>query len=251
MKIAKVFTAIPRAFFIILDSKEILRLALWPWLIGLVSYVATALGAIYLYTPILYEIMHTPQSWWQSVLYFVVQIALALFLFISSVIISITFVLILTSVFQTAISEKILDKLGAEVPEQESGVKALAKESLRTILVESFKLIWLVPIMVLLFIIGFIPLLTPFAIVAASWLLAFQFIDVVLDIYRISAFKRFSFCIKHFPIVVSFGFSLTALWAIPLVGILIPPVAVAAASLVLFEQGLLETVSKRAAIKSP
>lgn len=242
MKIAKPFTSIPRAFLIILGSRDILRLALWPWIVGALCYLLTGLSAIYLYTPLLYNLMHTPQNWWQAIIYFLLKIGLVILLFSTSLLLSITLVLILTSVFQTAIVEKTLSSLGRAYPGQNSGAKAIAKESLRTILVESIKLIWLLPLMLLCLIMGLIPLLTPFAIILAAWLLAFQFIDVVLDLYRLPIRKRFGFCRRHFFTVLGFGLSLTLLWAIPLLGILIPPVAAAAAGLMLHELGLIDEI---------
>jgi uncharacterized protein involved in cysteine biosynthesis len=79
----------------------------------------------------------------------------------------------------------------------------------------------------LIVIVGFIPILAPLALILGAWLLAYQFIDVVLDVFRISLSKRIKFALQNWLPVTLFGTTLIIVCSIPFVAILIPPVAVA------------------------
>ena len=94
--------------------------------------------------------------------------------------------------------------------------------------------------MIFVFIIGFIPFLTPFAICLGAWLLAYQFVDVVLDVMKQGVRHRLKFSLKHWILLLQFGLIVTLLCLVPFVAILIPPVAVAGASTLLARAQLIE-----------
>lgn len=143
-------------------------------------------------------------------------------------------------------------KLNEQIPEDTPGLKGIAHEAGRTITVESLKLLWLIPLFIILFILGLVPLLTPFAVLLASWLLAFQFVDITLDIFRLKSSERLRFCIKYALPITLYGLSLTVLWAIPFVGWVLPPAACAGAAWLLSSMGLIpECESSQCISESP
>jgi uncharacterized protein involved in cysteine biosynthesis len=239
MKLAKSCTALFHGLRFCFTVSTVRSLALWPWFLGLVTYVASVVTAYYCHSLILQSMIEAPQGFWGSALYSAAWVLVAFFLLVGTLIVSVVVVLILTSVFQTAIAARVLLHLGRQVPEETPGLKGIVKEAARSVAVESLKLLWLLPLFLLLFLVGLIPIFTPFAIILAAWLLAFQFVDITLDIYRISSGGRFRFCLRHALPLTCFGLTLTVFWAIPLLGWVLPPAASAAAAWLLSETNLL------------
>ena len=149
---------------------------------------------------------------------------------------SLLITLIFSSFFQTSIATEIAKSYGLELPEEETGTAGLLKETSRSLLTEVIKLIWLVPLMLLLFVIGLIPVLTPFAVLTSAWLLAYGPLDIVLDVFKISALKRFKLSITHSKLLLSYGLSLTICGLIPFFAILLAPIAVAGAAWLVCEE---------------
>ena len=244
MNAVKAFIAVFQGFGFCLSKQQIRRLALWPWAIGALVYVAVAVGAVYSHSPLLGMLVSEPTGFISHVLYWLAWLLVSGLLLVGTLLLTVIIVMIFTGVFQTAIATETLKTIGAAVPEDESGVKATLKETGRTILTESAKLIWLVPLICLTFVIGLIPLMTPIALVMGAWLLAYQFVDVVLDVYRIKTRARISFGMRHGVLLVSFGLGLAACAIIPFVGLLIPPVATSGAAWFIHESGLLEATQE-------
>ncbi len=238
----RAFFAILKGLQLCLSKPAVRRLAVVPWIIGALCYVASIVGAYHAHPLLLEWAVGDPEGFWRTLLFWLAYISFAVILLLVTLIVTMTLVMVCTSVFQTAIVQRVLAELGHPFPEEESGVKGLVKETSRTIVVEIAKLLWLLPLMCIVLVIGFVPLLTPFALILGAWLLAYQFIDIVLDVYRIRAGGRFRFAKQHSFLLVVFGLSLSICWAVPFLGILLPPAAVAGATWLLSESALVPEI---------
>ena len=195
-----------------------------PWLIGLFIYSIGAGAAWYWHSDIVSYYAPSPDSLWSHITYSATWLGVALLLLIVVSVLSIIIVLIATATVQSEIVIATLKQTQSSFSSSETGA---IKEVTRTILAESFKLIWLIPISIVIAIAGLIPVLTPFAIIVGAWLLAYQFVDIVLDTLKYGGMKRLGFSLRHAIPITIFGLTLLALWAVPLLGWLLPPVAVA------------------------
>lgn len=237
----RAFFAILKGLDLCLRKPSVRRLAVVPWILGAFCYIASVIGAYHAHPLLLEWAVGDPEGFWRHILYWFAYLSFAVLLLLVTLILTMTLVMLCTSVFQTAIVQRVLEELREPFPEEQAGMRGLVKETGRTIVVEAAKLLWLLPLMLIVLIIGFIPLLTPFALLLGAWLLAYQFIDIVLDVYRVPARARFRFARQHSFLLVSFGLSLSICWAVPFLGILLPPAAVAGASWLLAQSSLLPT----------
>lgn len=233
--ISKAVLAIPTGLRLCLSDPKVRKLAFKPWIAGLFSYFFSLFAAYYLHPIILSSLLGAPNSWWMNIVYYLCWLIVAVLLFLASTMLSIVLVLITTAIFQTEIALAVLankyDGLGQG---------SVVSETKRTIWVESTKLIWLVPLFITIFILGLIPPLTPFAIAANCWLIAYQFVDIVLDLFKIGSLDRLRFARKNWLFLITIGGCLMLLWAIPFVGILIPPAAIAGTAWALDQANLLQ-----------
>ncbi len=161
-------------------------------------------------------------------------------LLIAALVITVGAVLVFASAFQTAIAAKVLKLLGREVP-NELGIVA---EAGRSIKVEAIKLLWIGPLIAAAFLIGLIPWLLPFAAIAGSWLLGYQFVDISLDLYRLTNRQRIGFGRRHGWTIAAFGFGIGLIAAIPFAGFILPPIGAAAAAWLLHSTKLLDELPK-------
>lgn len=141
-------------------------------------------------------------------------------------------VLVLCSYYHYRIAQIILVKRGYELKELTP-----LREIGRSSVTEFLKLIWLIPLYIILFLLGLIPFFTPLAFIGWGVLAAYQFIDYPLDTLHFGAFSRLGFIFKHFLGASLFGVTLVVLSAIPFVIFFITPVAVAGASWLIVEMG--------------
>ena len=243
MSILRSFIALFKGFQLCLFESRIRRLAVRPWLIGAGVYIASCAAAYYAHDPLLQRIAGEPQGFLAHMLYYLARILLPLFLIILSMVATMMTVMIFASVFQTAIAVNVLQHLGASLPQDKSGLSGIVSETSRTVFTELVKALWLYPCILLSLVLGLIPFFAPVSLLLAAWLLAYNFIDIVLDVFRAGAAGRLWFSLRHGVVVICFGLSLTILWAIPLLGLFLPPVAVAGAAWLLHETGLLKRYS--------
>jgi len=227
MGIFRALIAIPKGLQICLFEKQVRSLAMWPWIVGIFSYFTSLIGVYFLHPVVLSMVAPLPEGIWNSILFYLAWFFLGLSLVIISIVLSIAFVMVFTAVFQTEIATKVLALSSLDLPKQEEGI---IKEGTRTILTEAGKLLWILPLMIVIFLIGLIPIFTPFAFAANAWLLSYQFVDIVLEIFKTTSKERFRFARKNALSLTVFGASLTFLWAIPLLGLLLPPAVVAGAA---------------------
>lgn len=224
-------TALFKGLSLCMRDATIRKLAITPWLIGAFCYIASLVAAYYAHQPLLKRLVDDPNSWWEYIVYAGAWSVVSLGLLICTLIISIALTLILAGPFHSLIAEKVILAQSTLI-DAKSLESSLVSEATRTVLTETAKLLWMTPIFIFVLLIGFIPILTPIAILLGAWLLAFQFLDIPLDVLKQPARKRIGFCFSHFFTCVVFGLTLTIFWAIPFLGIFLSPAATVGASLI-------------------
>ncbi|MCB0323084.1 MAG: EI24 domain-containing protein [Bdellovibrionales bacterium] len=246
-KYVRALLALLKGLEFCLTHPAIRKLSLWPWCVGVVSYLGAVYAAYRSHPVLVSYLVAPPEGVWSWIVYSGAWLLVALVLVVLTMIGSTLLVLLCTAVFQTAIATHVLHTLGQSTPDEQTGMKGVVAETLRSISVESAKLLWLLPLMLLVLVTGFFPLVAPLSLLLAAWLLAYQFVDIVLDIYRLPARARLRFARHHAPLLICFGVTLSLAWAIPLLGILLPPAAVAGAAWLLSESDLLPEPSQQPA----
>ena len=222
--------ALLQGFNLCLFDSKIRRLCLWPWVVGFVSYFSTITAAFYAHAPILNWVAPVQTGFWQNIWHYCVWLLVALLLLVASTFVAIIVTLILTAVFEEGIIAGVNAKLGVSGREEAAGFSGTVRSATSSIVGELIKLIWVLPLGCLLLIAGFIPLLAPVALILGAWLLAYQFLDVTLYMRGLGVLERVRFSLRHFVQVTTFGLTLSLVWAIPLLGIFLTPIAVAAAA---------------------
>lgn len=240
-----------RPFFALLQglklcffTPEVRKLALWPWCIGCVSYFLSLYAVYAAHPTVMAWFVSSPSGILAYAKYILIWIGVSALMLLLAIILSICFVMICTSAFQSSIAQAALlaHDVRVGLPEM-----SILNEASRTILVETKKLFWLLPLMIFVFIASFIPFLAPFAILLGAWLLAFQFVDVVLDLFRLSASQRLAFARANYLSLVCFGLVLGALWTVPFLGIFLAPAATAGAAWFLSEPEFMSKIQLLAA----
>ena len=211
-------------------SPDIRRLALWPWTIGSFCSLICLIGALFLHQPLLQWLIPVPHGFWLSLLYGLAWIGTWLLLFVCTVIISLAGVMVFAGVFQSSIATEVLKKAGFALPDGEQNLRATIKDTTRSLACETIKLLWLIPLGAIILVIGFFPILVPLAIILSAWLLAYQFLDIVLEVLRVSLGKRMRFAVRHWLRMVAFGIGLLLICCIPFAALFLPPIAVAGAA---------------------
>jgi uncharacterized protein involved in cysteine biosynthesis len=219
-----------KGFQLCFNDPQLRRFAGKPWMIGGISYLLLVIGAIFLHTPLTHEFASSNHSAWPNVLAVIIWLAVTFGLLFLATLLTISIVLISGGYYHFRIAHHILVKEG--IPSDE---ERFLSELGRTMVTETLKLLWLLPLFIITFIIGVIPFLTPLAFVLGSLLLAYQFFDYPLEFLRLGAFGRFGFLLKHMVTATLFGATLLVLSAIPFVALFISPIAVAGASWLFIE----------------
>lgn len=240
MSMLRPFFALFKGFQICFFNSQVRRLAVWPWLLGAISYLGSLYGAYMFHPRFMSWLGAVPDGFFQYLKYGFLWIAVTLTLIMVAIAFSVVLVLIFTSAFQSAIARATLVAHGVSIDVSELGTLA---EASRTIFTESKKLIILIPLMVLLFVSGLIPFFAPIALLCGACLLAYQFVDVVLDIFHLAIRQRLRFACANWLHLVCFGLVLGLFWAIPFLGILLSPLATAGAAWFLSEPKFLNQIN--------
>ena len=230
MILVKSLSAVLQGLRLCFLNPEIRKLAIRPWLVSAVCYLAVGTGALLSHGPLLEMLVPNPEGFWMQALYWLTWAGLYLFLLIATLSISLILALVLSGVFQDSIARKTLAEFGAPVPEEDENVGVVVKDIGRSVATEATKLFWIIPLLVCLFIMGFIPFLSPIVFILAAWFLAYESFDVVYEIHKLSTKERLKKGMSNWPSLIAFGLGLTFFGLIPLAGILLPPVAVSAAA---------------------
>ena len=239
MNLERSFIAFFKGISLCLFSPAVRRLVILPWLLGLFCYPVALYAAYQAHTPVVSYLTSSSDGFMGTIIYWGAWLLMSVLLFVGALFIAVLLVLICTAAFQTAIVEQVLCEIrgGALLEDQEKlSIKVILRQSIRAIGTESVKYLWLVPLFVLVFIFGFIPFFTPIALIGTAWLLAYQFIDIVLDVARMGATGRIKYSLKNWIPVCTFGLVITLAFLIPFAGVLLAPIATAAAAWLLSEQ---------------
>ena len=189
----------------------------------------------YIYPLLVSNLSEKSNSLLSTFIYYSARIGISLLLLVASSILSFIIVLVTTAIFQTEIALEVLKDKYKNLNDGN-----LVSETARTIMTESAKVFWILPVFIFVFILGLIPVLTPFAILFNSWLVAYQFCDITLDLFKTKSRQRFRFARKNFVFLSIIGASYLAFWAIPFLGIFLTPIAVAGTAWALKESDLLQ-----------
>ena len=236
----KAFVAVFHGARLCLFESKVRRLALKPWFFAALLYPFSLLGGWYLWSHVVQHFTPHGAGFFSLLLFYVISAFAGLILFMLSVFAALLLVLILTSIWQTPLAEAVLLSLGQSLPERPNGIKEVG----RTIYTEGLKYVWLVPALIFSFLIGLIPIFAPFALLFASWLLAYQFVDIFLDLYAWPPLSRMGFSLRHFLLLVFFGLGISAICLIPFAAILVPTAGVAGAGWLLTDSRLLPEISR-------
>jgi len=233
-----------RGIQIVLGSRALIKLSLIPWMVGFVAYVLAMFAAYWFHHDVVGLLVGDQiDGWLQSVLYGLAWLGAALVMFFLGLLFSVIVVLIVSGPFLSAIAEKTLRDLGAHLEEpSNSGISATLLGGAKSAGQEVMKLVWLVPLSIASVSLGFVPLLSPIAFLLASWLLAYEFVDLSLELAGLSAAGRFKFAIRRFATVSLFGVVLLLVW--PFVGMVIAPFATAGASWLLSKEEIFLSSNK-------
>jgi uncharacterized protein involved in cysteine biosynthesis len=222
-----------------LTDPEVRRASLLPWLVG--GIIAFLVSGILIYAfPMLTDYMTNNITESLSIgSHVIAWIASTLLSILAAALVTMIVVLVLCSYYHYRIAQIILSKRGFKLKEL-TALKELGRSSTTEIL----KLVWLVPLYIVIFVIGLIPIFTPFAFFGWGMLAAYQFLDYPLDTLHYGAFDRLGFVFKHLLGAILFGVTLVLLSAIPFVIFFITPVAVAGASWLIVEMGWVKRESE-------
>ena len=221
------FSALLHGLRLCLFDPAVRRFAIWPWIVGAVGYPISLFGAYRAHGPLLGWLVGDPVGWWSWIVFWLTWLVAALLLLGASFILTFALVAIFAGAFQSSVAAAVLRASGVEPPADTS---SLISEVGRTAAVELKKLLVLLPLMILAFIVGFVPLLAPIALAMTAWLLSYQFVDVTLDLFRLPVRRRLRFARRNTGPLLCFGFTLMVCWAVPFLGIFLAPAAAAGAA---------------------
>lgn len=226
---------------------EFKKYCLIPWITGAVVYSLCLFFSYEKYSVIVEHL--TPNT--TGVLGWLLEkaawIITAFIIFFFSTIISMTVVLITTCIYKGNIILGVLKIEKALIPIENTSI---ASETIRVIVVELKKLFFLFPLYFLSFIFGLSGIFAIPAFLLSSFLLTFQFVDEVLDLYQVKALDRISFVVRNFFQLIGLGITLLLVFLIPFAGIFITPIAVAGTSWLLSEGQLQSQIKEKGIIAS-
>lgn len=211
-------------FRLCLTDRTVRSLACKPWLIGSICWIILATLSVYTHSSVLSFLVSPGQSWWSEIYWGFMWLFVGLLLFVVSTLLSVVCVSLAGGVYQSQIALHIIKNSGIELPLDLS----IIQEASRSVAVESLKLSILLPLMIACFLMAMFPLLTPIALLISSWLMGFQFIDISLDLTRAPVISRLKMALSRWMTVACFGATLLILS--PFIGIILPPIAAAAAA---------------------
>ncbi len=234
--------AILRGLSLCLRDGEVRSLATRPILWGVLVYALAIVGAYFSHGWFVGLIASgDPSGILGTIWYWTAWVLASVLLAVVMGIVAVVAVIAVSGPYQSAIARQVLIRRGIVVPEEAGGVTGVVREVGRTVGVEAGKLVRLLPVIVALPLLGFVPFLTPVVLVAGSWMLAFQFVDVVLDLFKVPVRERFAIARRRWLTVTLFGAGTATLFMVPFAGIVLAPAAAAGAA-TLFAEGPLRDV---------
>jgi CysZ protein len=215
MKIVPAFASAIRGAQLTLTHRQIRRYAMIPWGIAVVVY---GVAGTFFFSHLSWLITYftgTASEGIGGYLWYVFAFVGTLIFCVALSLVCLVLVMLVAGAFQSAIIAEVYRERGVESVAQGSGISAFVSETLRTAGRELLKLVWVIPLAVLAFILGFVPPLAPLGIALGAWLFGYQFIDAALDVRGEPVMKRLGFSASHAIPVTIFGLAYSVLSIIP------------------------------------
>ena len=232
INISKAALALPWGIKSCLFNPELRRLAFFPWVLGLFAYFLTLIACYFIHPHLVAVYGVWSPGFISSLVYAFVWLGAGLLLLGAAVATSTVLVLIFSASVQSNIARITFGLVG--VPTAETSASIVS-----SIGTEAIKLVFLTPFLLISLLLGLMPLLIPLAVVLTAWLLAYQFVDIALELKNFSLKQRISFCIQHAPTIATYGLSLVIFWSVPFLGIFLAPAAVSGATWLINELEIL------------
>ena len=217
-----------RGFFsgltLCLTDQRVRQLALRPWAFAFVLYGLTLVGAYYTHPLLLNWMVSPTDSFFGKIWFGIAWLLVGLTLLIASLAISFFVALIVLSFVQEPLARHILS-----LENISTGSSPLLASIVRALLM----IIVLSPVLIISLCFSLIPFLAPIGIPLAAWILAVQSFDPVFETLEIPVRKRFTFALSHVIPFIAFGSVLVLGAAVPFVGFVLPPFAVAGAAVII------------------
>ena len=234
-----------KGFQLCLFDPEVRKASMLPWLVGGLISILTSGLLLFLFPKIVaFILLHLSLSVsiFSQIISWIVSIFVSILI---AALVTMIVVLVLCSYYHFKIAQIVLTKRGYTLKEL-TAIKEIGRSSVTEIL----KLLWLIPLYIVIFIIGLIPIFTPLAFIGWGILAGYQFLDYPLDTLHFGAFGRLGFVLKHLFSAMLFGTTLVLLSGVPFLIFFITPAAVAGASWLIAEMNWVERENADNSLKS-
>lgn len=233
--------ALIHGFRLCFGNKELRKLSLRPWLIGLASYLLGVGITFRHHKELTDSIINAVPSLTDRVPYSLMSTILTVGVLLGMAAISFVIVFIFANLFSPAITRLVCAQYGLLPTVSVPGIGEVLKQLVRTLTAVLLQMIWVSPWFILAIIFGFIPPLWPVGFLIMAWIVGYQYLDISLEAMGAPVGKRLRFSLRRGLLITVFGFFVLASWVIPFCGIIIHPLAVAGGAWLLCESGLIRS----------
>jgi len=225
-----------RALGLLSSTPALWGYVLMPMLVNLVIGIALYLGLI---LPGFHAIESLVANLpgWLAILELLLRVVLGILLLVGTGFLLMQFGSILGSPWYGALSERLEQlRLSQPPPEGTAGLGAAIQDIGRSLMFELKKLCLAVAVGVLLFLLGWIPVVGPVVlsfggIALAAMLVCLDCLDPCLERRRLSFRHKLSVLRRALPASASFGFTCLAIVSVPLLNLVTIPICIAAGTL--------------------
>ena len=216
-------------FELCFGEPSVRALAMKPWIYGTALLVLLISIGLYYLHPIMVdaiEMMFGSFGAYHEIISLIVGVFLFAFLLLWGFLL----VLLLTICFQDPIAQRVLEVRGvissSSTQSLASGVLNIGVSLLRGIAMAVF----LLPLLILGFVISFFPLFMPVGFLITVWVIAIQFFDSSWEALNVPFWSRIKIATKFFYAFFCYGTAIFVLCLIPFAIFVLPPIAVAGAA---------------------
>ncbi len=224
----------------LLKRRHLLVLALTPLMLNLLLYVAAIVMLVYYYGEWFGLIMQRPEIWYMLIVYHLLRI-LAFLTVVAVFIFSFVFVgTVLAAPFLDLLSERVETALQDKIYNQPVGrpvgepfrIRQLAADILRSVGHAAKNL----AILIAAFPLNFVPVVGQASWLGVGWLLlAYDFTSFAMDRRRLSFREKWQRLLADLPSTLGFGAAVFLLLVVPLVGLVVLPVATVAGTMLFLD----------------
>ncbi len=231
MNIISAISSLIAGIRLTLSDVSVRKLATVPWLSALGLYPFSLLIAYYAHPYLLSWVSSPSDTFWGSLYYAVAWAVVGLVALLGSLFASFLVLLILLSFIQEPIARRVLVLSGVTIPTSSGGMLAETRALSSSVFRALGMLTLLAPLFLISLALSLIPILAPLGIACAAWILALQCFDPVFEVLQLSLKDRFKIAFNNKLAFAAFGLTVLLVAAIPLLGFIITPMAVAGAAL--------------------